>query len=163
MVSNYQDPAASDRQMSGIERIPFHGAKVAILVGQSILTIQRDDIPSIPWPGYWDLPGGAREGYETPRACVLRETREELGISLPSETLRWGACWRSTPSHIWLFVAECPEFDVNAVTFGEEGQRYALAPISWFLTSAKAIPSQKKRLGGYIARRDKFARSVLSA
>lgn len=31
----------------------------------------------------WEIPGGAIEADESPRACVLRETREELGLVLP--------------------------------------------------------------------------------
>lgn len=149
--------------MSMGESIPFHGAKLAILVGTRILTIQRDDIPTIPWPGYWDLPGGAREPGETPQDCVLRETKEELGIDVSRDMLAWGGCWPSPPSHIWLFVAEWPNFDVSSVVFGDEGQRFALAPVSWFLTQAKAIPSQKIRLNGYMKRRSRLGASVLPA
>ena len=56
---------------------PFLGAKLAILVGDRIITILRDDIPTIPWPGHWDLPGGAREGAETPEETVLRELKAD--------------------------------------------------------------------------------------
>ena len=28
---------------------PFHGAKLAILVGENVVTILRDDVPPIPW------------------------------------------------------------------------------------------------------------------
>lgn len=159
----YQGDAASDRQMRSLEAFPFHGAKLAILVGDTIATIQRDDIPTIPWPGYWDLPGGAREGDETPRTCVLRETHEELGVHVPVDRIVWGGCWPSPPSHVWTFVAEWPEFDVSTVRFGDEGRRWALAPISWFLTRAKAIPSQKNRLSSYMTRRDRLSGAVLPA
>ena len=159
----YQDGMPPDRQIRTGDGIPFHGAKLAILAGESILTIQRDDLPSIPWPGYWDLPGGAREHGESPRDCVLRETREELGIDVPDSLMTWGGCWPSPPSHIWLFVAEWPDFDPSTIRFGDEGQRFAVAPISWFLTRARAIPSQKIRLGGYMKRRMKISDSVLPA
>ena len=36
--------------------------------------------PGIPWPAFWDLPGGGREGTESPVECVLRETHEEFGL-----------------------------------------------------------------------------------
>ncbi len=58
----------------------FKGAKLAILVDDRIVVIQRDEIPEIPWPGFWDLPGGAREPGESPSECVIRETWEELGL-----------------------------------------------------------------------------------
>ena len=143
------------------ETFPFHGAKLAILVEDAILLIQRDDIPSIPWPGYWDLPGGAREGSESPKDCVLRETQEELGLDIAAKCLTWGGCWPAPPSHIWLFVTEFSEFDVSSVRFGDEGQRFALAPIPWYLTRARAIPSQKRRLSSYLTYRDRIRRAVL--
>ena len=55
----------------------FSGAKLALFLGADLLVIKRDDRPDIPYPGYWDLPGGGREGDETPQACALRETYEE--------------------------------------------------------------------------------------
>ena len=30
--------------------------------GDRLLVLRRDDIPTINWPGMWDLPGGARSG-----------------------------------------------------------------------------------------------------
>lgn len=32
--------------------------------------------------GYWDLPGGHLEFEETPEECLIRETREEVGIDI---------------------------------------------------------------------------------
>ncbi len=32
------------------ERFPFSGAKIALLNGDNILSILRDDIPTIPYP-----------------------------------------------------------------------------------------------------------------
>lgn len=36
----------------------FSGCKIALLYGDTILTILRDDIPTIPYPNMWDFPGG---------------------------------------------------------------------------------------------------------
>ena len=67
----------------------FSGAKLALFLGQELLVILRDDRPDIPYPGHWDLPGGGREGDETPQACVLRETQEEVGLKLTENDLGW--------------------------------------------------------------------------
>ena len=159
----YQGRGTAHRQMNDLDDIPFHGAKVAILVGGSILLIRRDEIPTIPWPGYWDMPGGAREPGETASVCVIRETEEELGVSIPNNALKWRGCWESAPNHIWFFVVEWPDFDIRTLRFGGEGQRFAIAPIEWFLTSARAIPSQKVRLRAYMSYRARFGALVLPA
>ena len=70
---------------------PFGGAKIALVQDGLILTYLRDDKPDIRFPGLWDLPGGGREGGETPLACVARELFEEFTCQtyLPHEVL-WG-------------------------------------------------------------------------
>lgn len=49
---------------------------------QQVLLLLRDDIPGIPYPNMWDLPGGHVEEGETPRECICREIKEEMGLDL---------------------------------------------------------------------------------
>ena len=67
----------------------FAGAKLAALVDGHILTYRRDNKPGIPWPGLIDLPGGGREGDESPALCALRELHEEFGLHLPEQRIWW--------------------------------------------------------------------------
>lgn len=129
----------------------FHGAKLAILSGERIVTILRDDVPHIPWPGRWDLPGGAREGGETPEDCVLRELHEELGVRLSAADLHW-RMESVTPGgdRIWFFVSEQPRFDPDTVRFGDEGQGWQLAQLAWFLSDPLVIPRHRERLSIYL-------------
>ena len=131
----------------------FHGAKLAILSGERIVVILRDDIPTIPWPGHWDLPGGGREPGETPEETVLRETEEEIGVRFQREDLIWRAKSPSPPNHVWFFVTEQLAFDPNVITFGNEGQKWAFEPIDWYLGHPKNIPSQTARLAEYLKSR----------
>jgi 8-oxo-dGTP diphosphatase len=47
-----------------------------------ILLILRDNIPTIPYPNMWDLPGGHLEEGETPEQAIRREMIEELELDL---------------------------------------------------------------------------------
>jgi 8-oxo-dGTP diphosphatase len=55
-----------------------------ILINKSkqVLLILRDNIPSIPFPNHWDLPGGHLMPGESPEACVQREMIEEMELEL---------------------------------------------------------------------------------
>lgn len=45
-----------------------------------VLLFLRDDDPGIPYPNMWDLPGGHVEDGETPKDCIVREMKEEMGL-----------------------------------------------------------------------------------
>lgn len=127
----------------------FSGAKVALLLDDRVLTILRDDIPAIPWPGHWDLPGGGREGDETPEACVLREVAEELGLSLSPDRLVWRRRFASTldPGRVgWFFAGHLKADEVAQVRFGDEGQGWQLMPVAGFLAHPKAVGFLQERL-----------------
>ena len=49
---------------------------------QQVLLFLRDNKPDIPYPDTWDVPGGHVDEGETPEQCIVREMREEMGISL---------------------------------------------------------------------------------
>ena len=63
-------------QQTDITGQDFIGAKLALFLGDHLVIILRDNIPNIPWPGRLDLPGGAREGNESPKpACCAKPAR----------------------------------------------------------------------------------------
>ena len=74
-------------------RFEFTGCKIALICDGQILTILRDDKETIPYPNMWDLPGGGREGNETPFECVAREVYEELNIQLSKEEVIWSGIY----------------------------------------------------------------------
>lgn len=123
----------------------FVGAKLVLLVGRRIVTIQRDDKPGLPWPGLWDLPGGGREGSESPEDCVLRETREEIGVRLTSADLVWRRFYQR-PRPAWCFSARLDRSREHEVSLGPEGQRLALVdPAKWVL-QADVVPHFRIRV-----------------
>ncbi|SLN68138.1 hypothetical protein AQS8620_03198 [Aquimixticola soesokkakensis] len=128
---------------------PFDGAKIAVLVRGGVLVIERDLRRDIPWPGFWDLPGGGREGLETPLATALRELHEELGLVLDPARVMFhvesdGA--GGSAARVHFFGARWDDLDLRAVRLGEEGQRWQHMPVAAFLAHPKAIPSQVARL-----------------
>lgn len=132
---------------------PFSGAKIAVLCEGQLLTYLRDDIPTIPWPGLWDLPGGGREQDETPLQCALRETHEEFGLTLDPAWIVWQQLYAGQGMHgldTWFFVAEVPPGTFDQVVFGDEGQRWAVSSIEAFLALPDAIPRLQQRLREYL-------------
>jgi 8-oxo-dGTP pyrophosphatase MutT (NUDIX family) len=66
--------------------------------GLTFALIRRTSNPHDVHSGQISLPGGAREGDETPIETALREAREELGIEGPVEILGSLTCLYITPS-----------------------------------------------------------------
>ena len=135
------------------KHLDFTGCKIALICDGRILTILRDDKPTIPWPNLWELPGGGREGDESPFECAAREVHEELGIHLNEDCLLWGKIY---PSVIFegkqsvFMVGQLRQEQFDNITFGDEGQGYKLMPIEEFLKSKQAVPQLQGRLRDYL-------------
>lgn len=132
----------------------FHGAKVAVFIGERLLVALRDDFAHIPYPACWDLAGGGREHSETPESCVLRELEEEFGLTLTPDQLRGKVAYEtSKPAGLaYFFVAHLPDGAEKDVSFGDEGQRWALIPPADYITRRDAIPHLQDCLRVYLER-----------
>lgn len=136
-----------------IEISDFTGCKIALFRGDKILTILRDDKASIPWPNMWELPGGGREGDESPFECAAREVYEELGIYLTKDCLLWTKVY---PSMLFegrqsvFMVGQINQGQFDNITFGDEGQCYKLMSIDEFLGSDKVVPQLQERVRDYL-------------
>ena len=93
-----------------------------------ILLLLRDNIPTIPYPNMWDLPGGHVEENESPEECIVREMKEELNVILDDlDPFSVDEFKDRIEYTFWKKV----NFDINQLRLNE-GQR-----ISWF-TETKA-------------------------
>lgn len=135
------------------KRINFTGCKIALFCGDKLLTILRDDKSNIPYPNTWELPGGGREGDESPFECVAREVYEELGIHLIEECLIWSKVY---PSMLFegkesvFLVGKLTQEQFDSIVFGDEGQGYKLMGIEEFLSSDKVVPQLQDRVRDYM-------------
>jgi 8-oxo-dGTP diphosphatase len=131
--------------------MPFHGAKLALFVGDDLAVILRDDRDDIPWPNCWDMPGGGRDGDETPMQCALRETHEELGLRVDPEAIIWGKRFDSALGDKWFFAAHLPAEVAQNIQLGNEGQRWTLMSVAQYLEHAQTISHLGDRLRIYLS------------
>lgn len=131
----------------------FHGAKLVLTHGGRLLTCLRDNRPGLPFPDHWDLPGGGREGCESPMTCALRELSEEFGLVLTPSRLtgqpfasRQHPGWRS-----WLFTGPLTGEEIAAIRFGDEGQGWRLMALAEFAAHPRAVPQFRDLVAALIA------------
>ncbi|MCT4558838.1 MAG: NUDIX domain-containing protein [Pelagimonas sp.] len=129
----------------------FHGAKVMLFIGPRILVLRRDHTPGIPWPGGLDLPGGGREGCETPVECVIRETREEVGIALRRQDLIHVHRRQSAAGTSHFFAAHLPKHTEHDISFGNEGIGWWLMTPQAYVAHPDAIPPFAEIVRSYLA------------
>ena len=135
------------------KQMEFSGCKIALLCDGRLLTILRDDFPTIPWPNMWELPGGGREDEETPFECVQREVFEELGLKLEEADILWVKAYPGMldPDKTSIFmVGIITQEDFASIAFGDEGQTYQMMDVSQFLSDKKVIPQLQNRLKDYL-------------
>ena len=135
------------------KQMEFSGCKIALICDDRLLTILRDDKASIPYPNMWELPGGGREGEETPFECVQREVFEELSLKLEEADIVWAKEYQGMldPDKTSIFmVGIITQEDFASIAFGDEGQAYQLMDVSQFLSDNKVILQLQDRLRDYL-------------
>ncbi|WP_048717567.1 MULTISPECIES: NUDIX hydrolase [Streptococcus] len=135
------------------KHLDFTGCKIALICDGRILTILRDDKPTIPWPNLWELPGGGREGDESPFECVSREVYEELSIQLLKDDIVWSWIYPSmldeNKNSVFL-VGKLTQEQFDSIVFGDEGQGYKLVRLEEFLASDRVVPQLQERVRDYV-------------
>lgn len=118
--------------------------------GDAVLVYLRDDKPGLPWAAMWDVPGGGREGDETPEECLLREVFEEFGLRFALERLIWRRVFPSMMDAARLsvfFGGWITADEIAAIRFGDEGQGWQMMPVAAFLAHPLGVPEMQRRAG----------------
>ncbi len=139
----------------------FHGAKGALLIGGRVLVTLRDGFDWISYPGLWDLPGGGREGRETPRETLAREVMEEVGLPLDRAEWLWAREFPSLtdPSRRgWFFVLRLAPEAARGIVMADEGQGWTLMAPSRFVAMKGAVPGMQERLAVWLSSLEGAAR-----
>lgn len=128
----------------------FGGTKIALLLGEDLLAYRRDDKPEIPFPNCWDLPGGGREGEETPFECAQREVLEEFGFVFEEAGVVWRRAYTTSDITNHFLVGQLRPDQLRSVEFGDEGLEWRMMPVEEFLARPDAIPQLQQRLKDYL-------------
>lgn len=132
----------------------FTGVKIALLLDDKLLMIERDNKPGINFPGLWDFPGGARDDDESALECITRELEEELAIRLNPNSIIWKKKYPAMhdPSiTAYFMVAKISEDDIKTIKFGNEGRGWKLMPVQDFLAATDVVMPLKGRLQDYLS------------
>lgn len=68
---------------------PKNASAIILFYENNILLQKRDKYKKIFYPGYWSLFGGAKNKYEDYKSTAIREIKEEIGINLEREKLKY--------------------------------------------------------------------------
>ena len=131
----------------------FSGSKVALFLGERLLVQLRDNRPDVAWAGHWDLPGGGRDGTETPWETLSREVDEEVGLAMEEAEVLWrmqSTSGDKPDAIVWFYVARMPADKVGEVLFGDEGEAWALMAPDRFMGLTPVVPYFPARLSRYL-------------
>src|ERR1700691_3324536 len=143
----------------------FSGVKIALIVGNKLVVIQRENVPGLAFAGLWDFPGGAREDHETPVQCAIRETKEELGLNLDSNLIEWQSkhpAMQNPNLVAYFMVYKITDEGLRNIKFGNEGQGWKLISITNFMESSDVVEPLKDRLQNYLDSSSKLGKKVAS-
>lgn len=100
-----------------------------------VMIFLRDDIPSICYPGCWDIIGGQAEGNETAAEAIIREVKEEVELEIVKPKLFRVSDFDDRTEYTFWMKTNLGIKDINL----QEGQR-----LKWFTKDEfGSLPEEK--------------------
>lgn len=128
------------------------GTKGLVFIGNDTLIYRRDN-KADKYPLHLDVPGGGKEGDETPFETFRREVYEEFRLNITESDIVY---FRRYPSIFeegkfgWYAVVKLPAKVKSQIVMGEEGIDYSLMPLEEFLKKQDAWPVYQQRAADYL-------------
>jgi len=97
------------------------GVKAFVVFEGKILLILRDNVPTIPYPDFWNLPGGGVEKGEDFDIALRRELMEEIGM-IPANIVRIGVSSFDDNRTVIRYLVRLDTDEVEQLKLGDEGQ-----------------------------------------
>jgi len=132
--------------------IEFSGSKGLVFIGNQILLYRRDG-RTTRYPHYLDLPGGGREGHESPFDTFKRELKEEFGIDVTESDISFCSVHESIsdPGMTGYFlVAKLGDALKKEVKPSEEVPEPMFMTLEEYLLQPDVIPKQVERIRAYL-------------
>jgi len=98
-------------------------AVVALIVSPQGIPLVKD--PKKPPPNYWKLPGGRSEGEETPTEAIVREIKEEIGLSFEPKDMEL-MCEEEREGHDFYLFQTNPVSLEGLKSIGNEEEKVKL-------------------------------------
>ena len=121
-----------------IPNLPASSGALVVYKGK-ILLIRRDNKPTIPNPNMWSIPGGQVEKGESFDEALVREIKEEIGIT-PKNYQLLG--FFETEKQNAIYLLELTNEEIQEIKLGDEGQE-----LKWFkpqeIADIDAVPTVK--------------------
>lgn len=133
--SRARAPAPHNHMKREYPEAPIVGVGAVIIHDRRVLLVKRGHPP---FAGEWSIPGGALELGETVRDAVIREVREETGITVKPNTLLGvydrvirDAASRTVYHYVLIdFLCTASSEEINAASDAEEARWFTMEEVS---------------------------------